>query len=481
MSDVRGAAWRAVARTEWRSSLRDGRFRWFAATGVACLLGAATVAGLAARTEREARAVAQREASAAWAGQTEKNPHAAAHEGLLAIRPATPLTALDPGLDRFTGTAVPLRAHGQSLAFDAPAMEAAPLVRLGALSVALLLQLIVPLGIVVLGHGVIAGRREDGTWRLARSQGVSPVALLVGSAAGLGQALAVVLVPSALAAGVLAVSVAGGGAPGQWSRGAMAVAAYLAYFAGVGAITIAVSARARTSRAALATLIGLWAVQSVAVPRLAATSARALAPLPTFREWWRGVTADLAQGLDGHAPGSPQAEAATKAILAEYGVTKVEDLPVNLDAILLQRSEESSDAVMARWMGRLWGQLEAQDGLVRWAAVLSPTIAVRHLSMRGAGTDLAHARDFADAAERVRRPFIRALNEDMRDHSKTGDWAYRADRALFEKTAAFAYAAPALPPLGGDIWFAAAVLVGWGVVASWWAWRGVQRSDEAAS
>lgn len=342
MSEVRGSAWRAVARAEWRSSLRDGRFRWFAATGVACLLGAATVAGLAVRTEREARAVAQREASAARAGQTEKNPHTAAHEGLLAIRPATPLTALDPGLDRYTGTAVPLRAHGQSLAFDAPAMEAAPLVRLGALSVALLLQLIVPLGIVVLGHGVIAGRREDRTWRLARSQGVSPVALLLGSAAGLGQALAVVLVPSALAAGVLAVAVAGGGAPGQWSCGAMAVASYLAYFAGVGAITIAVSSRARSSsarssrarssRAALATLIGLWAVQSVAVPRPAATSARALAP-----------------GGGGHQ-GDP------RRVRRDEGRGPAG----NPDANLLQRSEESSDAVMARWMGRLRGQLEAR-------------------------------------------------------------------------------------------------------------------------
>lgn len=476
-----GSAWRAVARAEWRSSIRDGRFRWFAVTGVACLVGAAWIAGLSARSERAARVLAQQHASAAWAEQTEKNPHAAAHDGLWAIRPATPLSALDPGLDRFTGTTVPMRAHAQSLAFDAPAMEDPPLLRLGTVSVALLLQLIVPLGIIVLGHAVVAGRREDGTWRLERSQGAAPSVLLTGKAAGLGGAILVVLLPSAVAAGVLAVAISGGGAPGQWTRGALAGVGYLTYFLVVVAITIAVSARARSARGALAVLVGWWALQGVAVPRLATAVARAAAPLPTYREWWRGVQSELDAGPDGHVSTSAWADSLQKVVLAEYGVTAVQDLPINFDAVLLLRSEEHSDAVMDRWMATLWRHLERQDAVVRWASVVSPMLAVRTISMRGAGTDLLHAKAFADGTEAARRPFIRALNEDMMVRSRTGDWAYRADRSLFARTAAFTWRPPAVPTLGAEVWSTGGVLFAWLLLGGLLAWRAVHRADEGAA
>jgi ABC-2 type transport system permease protein len=146
---------------------------------------------------------AQRAERDAWLDKGDMNPHAAAHYGAFVFKPVQPLSAIEPGLDPFLGVFVFLEAHKQQLARHRPIDDASPTRRLGLLTPATAVLVLLPLLVVSLTFASFAGEREQGTLRPLLALGVSRRALLAGKAVGALLPLLVIMLPAALVAAVL--------------------------------------------------------------------------------------------------------------------------------------------------------------------------------------------------------------------------------------------------------------------------------------
>ncbi|MEM1268562.1 MAG: DUF3526 domain-containing protein [Bacteroidota bacterium] len=405
---------RIIAKKERTEMMRDGRFR-LAAGLVGGLLLVALVLG--AIESHNVRAEAERAEEASWAQwveQGEKNPHSAAHFALYTYRPVSALAFAEPGVTPYTGLAVWLEAHYQNEFAFRPARDAAGVGRLGQVTAVTVLQVLLPLVIVLLAFGAFASERERGTLQQSLAQGVRPRDLTLGKALGVAQALAVVLVP-AIVVGVLALLLTSGSLTlgdglARFGLLALAYGLYLAAFVGV---ALAVSARSRTGRGALVGLLTFWALAVLVFPRVAADAARALYPTPSTTAFWSAVNEDLADGIDGHDPSDERAERLLQETMEDYGVSAIEDLPINFSGVSLQAMEEYSDAVYDKQYGALWAQVEQQNRAQALTGLVTPLMAVRSASMGLAGTDFAAHRHFAESAETYRRQLVKAMNDDL--------------------------------------------------------------------
>jgi ABC-2 type transport system permease protein len=466
---------RTLIRREWLEVVRDGRARLLAGSILLLLAGALAAGAVGVRAQRAERAAAESLTRAHWLSQEAKNPHSAAHYGVYAFKPAPVLSLVDRGVDPYTGQLTWLEAHKQNEFKGRQAQDAVPLARLGALTASTVLQLLVPLLIIVVGFGAFAGEREQGTLRQLLALGVTPRTLTAGKALGLGSALAAVLLPATLL-GVAAIGLVEGAGAVRADAGRLTTLGlvYLAYFALWMAITLGVSARLRTPRAALLTLLGAWMVTGLLAPPLAADVARRAVPVPTAYEFAARIAEDFAKGIDGHDPADARAKALERRVLAQYGVDSVSQLPVSFAGIALQAGEAYGDTVYDRRFGELWSAYERQEGVRTWVAVAAPVLAVRALSMGLAGTDVAQYRRFADAAERYRRRFVGEMNEDLTQHGVAAGFAYKADASLWARVPAFAYDAPSLAWVLDRQARPLVVLLAWVLVAGWWAARGAR-------
>ncbi len=446
-----------IARKELTDLVRDGRFRVGAA-----VIGSLLVVSLGAgwMQVRDARAhldAAQATARDHWESQGEKNPHSAAHYGIYAFKPRLALSFVDHGVDPYTGTSVWLEAHRQNDFLMRPAQDASSAQRFGTLTAAGVLQHLVPLLIILIAFGAMAGEREQGTLRQLLATGVGRRELLAGKALGISAALALLVVPAAIL-GATALLVGSGATGSLAARGAVLVVVYLAYFGAFIGLTLAVSAWAPSSRAALVTLLGIWVVNGLVAPRVAVDLSSALHPAPTAFEFSRTIDEQMATGVRDILP--PDREAITQALLTEHGVDQVEDLPVNLSGITLQASEEFGDRIFDLNYGQLWDTFERQSRVHETLAVAAPLLAVRALSMGLAGTDVEQHRHFAAAAETYRRDLMRQMNGDLAQNSRTGE-QYLAGDELWASVPPLEYDAPELAWVLGNRALSIAMLLLW--------------------
>jgi ABC-2 type transport system permease protein len=97
--------------------------------------------------------------------QEKKNPHSAAHDGVYAFKPKSPLAIVDTGIDPYMGVAVWLEAHKQNEFKYRPAQDRTAVQRFGEMTAAEVLQVLAPLFIVLMTFAAFAGEREQGTLR----------------------------------------------------------------------------------------------------------------------------------------------------------------------------------------------------------------------------------------------------------------------------------------------------------------------------
>lgn len=455
---------RRIAAKELMEMRRDGRFRLAVVLTLLLLAGA-----LAAGTAQVRRQAAERAAAAeadrqAWVGQGANNPHSAAHYGMYAFKPASPLAAFDPGLTPYTGTALFMEAHVVQDARYRPAEDLPPGARLGTLSAALVLQLLLPLLLLLLAYDTFAGERERGTLRQLLSLGVRPHRLLAGKALGAALPLLGVLgIALVLALGSLAVT---GGAAGNLARFGMLAGAYALYFVALLGVAFFVSMKARTARGALAILVGFWIVTGFLVPRLVTTVAEALYPTPSAAEIAAAREADMATLPDwGERTREIEAD-----LMREHGVSRPEDLPVSLSGYVLDWFETEETRINRRHLDALADRYERQQAVAALGGVLSPLLPLQFLSMGLSGTDYAHHRHFAAAAEAHRFAFVGQLNADLKEHQRAGE-RRMVDREVWETVPAFVYEPPparwALRHHFSSVgllllWACGAALVAWG-------------------
>ncbi|WP_438481414.1 DUF3526 domain-containing protein [Oleiharenicola lentus] len=454
-----------IARKEFIEFVRDGRFRWAGAI-ILALLVVAIIAG--ARYQRDL--VAQQRAAdtaerARWLGQTEKNPHSAAHYGIYAFKPRLAPAFLDPGVEPYTGVTVLLEAHKQNELLFRPAEDATIAQRFGDLTVNLVLQIVLPLVVVLLAFGAFAGERERGTLRQLMAAGVRPRDLVLGKLAGTGAALGLIVLPAVLLGSAALALI---GPTGGAARFGVLSVIYVLWLAVFIFITLAISARAPSPRLALIVLLGFWAVNCLLAPRALSDFAAARHPLPEPVSFKARLKEEL-----GDPHGAPaRFEQRVAELMKQRGVTKPEDLGVNLVGLRLQASEENSDEIFDRHHRDLFAPMQAQNTLLARAGAVFPLLGVQALSMGLAGTDLAQHRDFMRAADQHRRVMQVILNEDlMANPLKAGDPAYLAGPEVWAKVPPFNYEPPgAGAVLTAHAWPLAALIL-WCGLAAWFALR----------
>lgn len=472
------ASRRAIAVQTLRSLWRDGRL--LVAFGLVLSLGLVSLllaAQRGAESERD-RIAAETAERATFAGQGERNPHSVAHFSRFAFRPMTPLAMFDPGISAYTGSAVWMEAHWQDPAGMRAAEDRVELGRFSDLSLAWLLQVLLPLLVIALGFDAIAGERERGTLPMLIGAGASVGRLTAGKALALAWAFgAMILV---LMGAQLIIAVSHGGVPAaELLVRALAWGGGYALYLGVWiALTLAASLYSPRARGALIVLLAAWTLMVLAMPRLVATLADELSSAPDAATFARTLHHDLEQGMDGHDPADARRAAFERRVLAQYRVERIEDLPVSFAGLALQEGEEYGNRVFDRHFGAL---AEAYRGQERWrriGAVASPLLPLQHLSMGAAASDIGHQIDFVGQAERTRREIVRVLNADMAANGAGKDFDYKTDASLWSRTPEFSYALPAYRAQAARYLGDALILLAWFMSACGLVRRGVRNAEK---
>jgi len=434
-----------IARKEALEIVRDGRFRW-AAVSVLLLLVATLLSGWA-HYDRVAqqRAAASATERTVWTTQQEKNPHSAAHYGIWAFKPITPLGMFDYGVTAYTGTALFMDAHKIRHATYRPVDDATGVARLGELTAAAILQWLIPLLIVFLAFDAFAGERQRGTLRQLMSLGVAPSTLTLGKALGLAAPLLVVLVPASLI-GTAALLLGPSADWSAWSlpRLCALTVVYLAYFALFIGLSLVVSMLARTPRTALLLLLAFWFGNAFVAPRLASDLAGAVRPSPDPVAF-AIKTRTIAEAA--HGGFWERGKVITERLMKERGVETPEELSINVPGLNFVETEANDAAALRALYDELNNAFQAQDAIVQTGGLLAPLLAVQSLSMALAGTDYAHHRHFAKSAEEYRFDYVQRLNRDILSNARPGDqWdsEYTVGNDLWASIPAFSYEAPDL-------------------------------------
>lgn len=465
-----------VALKEFKEIRRDGRFIWSALILVVLLVSAMGFGAQRYADNRALRLAAEQEDRSAWLEQGKKNPHSAGHYGVYAFKPATPLALFDPGYDDYTGVLQLLEAHKENQSGYKPAADATALQRFGDLSGARVLQMLVPMLVFLMGFGLIAAEREEGTFRQLLSIGVPQRTLVWGKALGMALAIGTVFVPAVLAGGAAAWFMTQQGDPhevvGLGLKVAILAGCYLMFFATLICIALSVSLSSRSPASSLVALVAFWIVAAILTPRIGAEVARRAYPTPSVFELSATIARELQEGPRAHEPTHPNHVKFRDDLLRQHKVDRIEDLPFNFIGYAMQQEENFGNAVFDRNYGSVRQQFERQEVLQNSFAILSPFVAMKALSAALSGTDIAFANDFSQAGEIYRREMIRVLNDDIMRNAVglttfSTEWGYQASADLWQRIPPFDFD----PPTAGTIlernsvplallivWFAGSVL-----------------------
>jgi ABC-2 type transport system permease protein len=448
------AAADAVARHELRLAWRT--------RSVAVLGAVLTLLALAAAVVGHARYAddaAQRQRYQALVGQQfsdqpDRHPHRVSHYGYLLFRPRAPLGFFDSGLESFAGTSIFLEAHRQNSANFSAAAQASGAERFGELTVATVLQVFVPLFVFVLAGVAVTRERESGTLPLLLCQGASFAQVLWGKLVGSLLVVAAVVAPAAVVSlGWLAAQ-----AEVEWdadliARAGLVMLVYAVFLAGCAAIAVTVSAWQSTSRGALVILVGLWFALWIVLPRVLPALATALYPVPARSAFDAEVEARVQELGDSHNPDDPVFARLREETLRRYGVSRVEDLPVNYAGVVMRESERHTASAYEEHRERLQAVYRRQERLVELAGLVSPYLAVRSISAALAGADTSHLFEFERQAEAYRYELIQSLNELHINEVEQALDRYgqvtngapsrqRIEAAFFDRLPAFTFARP---------------------------------------
>ena len=457
----------SIAQKEFVSTLRDRRFAVLGALVLALLLAATLVGRASFGALQRERTAAQRTVNAQFRNQPARHPHRVAHYGSFAFRPKSGLSLLDGGVDAFTGSAVYLEAHQQNSVNFSQAQQSGSLIRFGEMSVAFVLQLLVPLLIIFLCFGAFTQERETGTLKLLLSQGVSLRQVAWGKIQGYGLALALVVAPAlGLAATLLFRGEEFTSNTDLLARLGLFGLSYAVYFFLFVVGSVVVSARQRSSRAALVTLLGLWILGGILLPKATANLGAFAYPAITKAQLDADVHAAAQHGINGHDPHDQRAEALKAGLLKKYGVESVEQLPVSLDGVQMAAGEQYSAKVYRQHFAALNATYERQNRFSDWTGLLNPYQAIRPLSMGLAGSDFAHYVHFQQAAEAYRYALVQRLNG-LQAGMGYGDKEHRLAASTWRELPVFAYRAPTLGWALPHLLLPVAALLLWAAGLSW--------------
>lgn len=354
----------------------------------------------------------QAAARKSWEANPDKHPHRMAHFGSFALRAKHPLGLFDFGMNNYAGNAVFLEAHKQNSVIYSEASFSTGLLRMGELHIAMLLQVILPLVLIFLGYGSIAADRENGALKIIISQGISARGLLMGRAIGLWLTGLLFLLPAMLLGLVLGnLHHPAHSTIELPQRFLLLTLLYLVFLWVMAVFIVFISSKAKTPAASLLSLLSLWLLLAVLLPKTIHVLASALYPSPSKLSFETAIEKDIVQQGDSHNPNDPFFKNIKDSVLKKYGADSASQLPVNLGGIIGKAGEKLSSETYAAHQKKLTALHRKQIGLAKWFAWADPFIMVKNNSMALAASDFETYTSFQEQAEAYRYKLAQQMND----------------------------------------------------------------------
>ena len=364
------------------------------------------------RAQKEIRHAHQIKARQSWEANPDKHPHRMSHFGTFAFRASPPLSLFDYGLESFVGNAIFLEAHRQNSVNFSEATFSTGTLRFGELSLALLLQLVLPLILFFIGFSAVARDRQNGTLKILLTQGARWKEIIVGKTLGLFGIGLLFLLPVLLLTGFAVAAVSDEGAEGfSAGRFVWIAIGYTAFLFIISALTIVVSALNTHPKGALLRLLAFWLLFVVLLPKSVQALSMYMYPTPTKLAFESAIEEDVIQKGDSHDPDDPYFNQLRDSILAVHKVDEVTDLPFNYSGFIMKKGEEITSKLYKKHYRNLVGVYEKQNTMTRYSSLINPFTAIKQLSMVIAGTDFTSYLDFQNQADTYRYNLAQTMNE----------------------------------------------------------------------
>lgn len=391
----------------------------------------------------EAQTLWQQQNDAEWEAQPDRHPHRAAHYGTMVFRIISPLSFIDSGVNPFVGNALFLEAHRQNSSSFKQYVSSTAYMGLGYLSGATIILVIWPLVLIALAFNSVSGERVQGTLRQLVSQGISVKQLLFGKTLAYSLiSLVFLLVIFVIATGFMLQTHVHGS---DVLRMGLMFVLYLFYCLLWTITVVLFSNWCRTNQQSLSALLLFWLLTVIVMPKMAYSLADMQYPMPDRAVFDIQTAQEIAKVGDSHNPDDPHFTEFREKVLAEYGVSRVEDLPVNWRGVLMQEGERITSEVFGIQYEKLMQIAEKQNQLVGHVAWFSPYLLANKLSSIFAATNAGSFLHYENAAEQYRFNFIKQLNQlhaEQIDH--THDREQKVSNEHWANLPQFDYRSPTL-------------------------------------
>ncbi|WP_299901698.1 DUF3526 domain-containing protein [uncultured Aquimarina sp.] len=363
-------------------------------------------------TQNEIRQEHQEKARQSWEANPDKHPHRMAHFGTFAFRIPSTLGIFDYGLESFTGNTVFLEAHRQNSVNFSEATFSTGMLRFGELSLALLLQLVLPIILFFIGFSGVARDKQNGTLKILLSQGAHWKEILFGKSIGLFIISLLFFTPILLLVIIALFFLESPISQDyRWLRLGIIGLNYLAFLFILSAITITISTSSNSPKNALLRLLGIWLLLVILLPKSAQAMGNYWFPTPSKLAFQSAIEKEVIQKGDSHNPNDPHYNGLRDSILTVHNVSKVTDLPFNYSGFVMREGEKITSALYKKHQARLVDIYKSQNDVTRFSSFINPFTAIKLVSMTMSSTDFSSYVDFQDKADNYRYTLAQTMNE----------------------------------------------------------------------
>lgn len=364
------------------------------------------------KTQNEIRAKYQAEARKDWLSNPDKHPHRMAHYGHFAFRPKAPLSVFDFGMESFFGSMIFLEAHKQNTVNFSEASFSTGMLRFGEISIAMILQVLLPLLIFFIGFGAIATERQNGTIKILLSQGLTWRSLLIGKSLGIIAVVMTLFIPIIITMIFLYLGFQEHDfSKDEIFRLLLIIVFYFIYLGIFCVIAVLISAVSKTSKTALTSLIGVWLFFTIVLPRASQALGSSIYETPSKAKFTSAIQKDVLKFGDSHNPNDPYYKKLKDSLLAVYKVDSLKQLPFNYGGYQMREGEKISANIYNQHYNQLLTIYEKQNSFSKAMAFINPFMAIKNLSMALSSTDFASFTDFQKQAEQYRYHLAQEMNE----------------------------------------------------------------------
>lgn len=362
-------------------------------------------------TQQQIRSDYQKDIREKWENKPDKHPHRMAHYGYLIFRPKHPLSFFDFGIENYVGNSVFLEAHRQNSANFSEASFSTGALRFGELSIAMILQILFPLFIFFIGFGCISKEREDNTLKLLLGQGIAWKDILIGKFLGLFSIVNILFVPVIMGVLILWLSLSIDITGDVLARILLLFLFYTIYTFILCWVVVWISAFSRTAKSSLLSLISIWLLFIIILPRSVQAIGAYASPSLTRVDFESQVEEDLLKNGDSHNPDDVHFKKLKDSLLSAYKVDSTSQLPFNYGGFVMKEGEKLNAITYDKHLKKLIKTYHQQNEPAKLLAFVDPFVAVKNISMALTETGFMSYDNFQKQVEIYRYHLSQKMNE----------------------------------------------------------------------